>query len=67
MSVNYFGKCDNCGKSNQRVTFELRVHDIPGTKASEEWCLECVQGNHTLKQGTERKQAKLREVKEINA
>ena len=66
MSVNYYGKCDNCGKSNQRVTFEVRVHDIPGTKVSEEWCLECVQGNRTIKQDIKRNRAKSREVKKIN-
>jgi hypothetical protein len=66
MSVNYYGKCDNCGKSNQRVTFEVRVHDIPGTKVSEEWCLERVQGNRTIKQDIKRNRAKSREVKKIN-
>lgn len=44
MSVNYDGKCEHCGKDRQRVTLNVYIHDIPGTRGSEEWCLECVRG-----------------------
>lgn len=44
MSVNYDGKCEHCGKDRQRVTLDVYIHDIPGTRGSEEWCLECVRG-----------------------
>jgi len=67
MSVNYHGKCDNCGKGNQRVTIEVHIHDILGTKGSEVWCLQCVQGSRAIEPGGKRGRAKSREVKEINA
>lgn len=44
MSINYDGKCEHCGKDSQRVTVDVHIHDIPGTRGSEEWCLECVRG-----------------------
>ncbi|HEX6377548.1 MAG TPA: hypothetical protein VFZ60_00525 [Nitrososphaeraceae archaeon] len=44
MSINYNGKCEHCGKGNQRVTLDVHVHDIPGTRGCEHWCLECVRG-----------------------
>ena len=44
MSINYYGKCSNCGKNNQRVTFEVHIHDIPGTRAHGDWWLDCVRG-----------------------
>ena len=44
MSINYDGKCEHCGKDGQRVTVDVHIHDIPGIRGSEEWCLECVRG-----------------------
>ncbi|HJR83765.1 MAG TPA: hypothetical protein VJ772_00195 [Nitrososphaeraceae archaeon] len=44
MSVNYDGKCEHCGKDSLRVTVNVHIYDIPGTRGSEEWCLECVRG-----------------------
>jgi hypothetical protein len=44
VSINYDGKCEHCGKDRQRVTVDVHIHDIPGTRGSEEWCLECIRG-----------------------
>ena len=44
VSINYDGKCEHCGKGSQRITVDVHIHDIPGTRGSEEWCLECVRG-----------------------
>ena len=44
MSINYDGKCEHCGKDSQRVTVDVHIHDILGTRGSEEWCLECIRG-----------------------
>jgi hypothetical protein len=44
MSTSYEGKCEHCGKVNLRVTIGIHIYDTPGTLATEEWCLECVQG-----------------------
>jgi hypothetical protein len=52
MSIKYDGKCENCGKTNLRVTIDVHIHDTPGTLGKEEWCLECVQekGNEKIPQ-----------------
>jgi hypothetical protein len=44
MSINYDGKCEQCGKNNPRVTVRVNIGDPPGTVGTEERWLECVQG-----------------------
>jgi len=42
MSTKFYGHCENCGKNNLRTTVTVHLHEIPGTRGSAEWCLECI-------------------------
>jgi len=42
MSAKFYGRCENCGKSNLRTTITVHIHETPGTLGSSEWCIECI-------------------------